>query len=153
MRSCPRRVAALGRILARTDGATLYQHDRATADEGHDFRADHGPPALGRAIGTSSCDQRCTQTWRPFLAAPNALPSGNWDIASRSDGARQWVYKGFALYTYALEKPHEIKGNETYELVRVGTTQKVIAVDQYITAGGDAAGIGIGAMFWHAVVP
>jgi predicted lipoprotein with Yx(FWY)xxD motif len=147
------RTAALGRILATSAGATLYQRDRATPDEGHEFRADHGPPALGRAYGTESCDAQCTQTWRPFRAPANALPSGNWDIAARSDGSRQWVYKGFALYTYALEKPHEIKGNETYELAQVGRQQKVIAVDQYITAGGDAAGIGVGALFWHAVVP
>ncbi len=145
--------AALGRILTRTDGATLYQRDRVTPDEGHDFRGDHGAPALGRAIGTTGCDARCTQTWRPYVAPASALPSGNWEIAVRPDGSRQWAYKGFALYTYALERPHEIKGNGTYELAQVGTTQKVIAIDQYITAGGDAAGIGIGAMFWHAVVP
>jgi predicted lipoprotein with Yx(FWY)xxD motif len=147
------RTEALGRILGLRSGATLYQRDRATPDEGHDFRADHGPPALGRALGTGSCDARCLRSWRPYAAPPDAFPSGNWDTTMRPDGSRQWVYKGFALYTYALEKPHEISGNETYDLTEVNGTEKVIAVDQYVTAGGAAAGIGVGALFWHAVVP
>jgi len=111
-------------------------------------------------ISTPSTTNGSTAHAEPSVAcsahAASAI-SARWPPScpkpARSDGSRQWVYKGFALYTYALEKPHEISGNETYDLTEVNGTEKVIAVDQYVTAGGAAAGIGVGALFWHAVVP
>jgi predicted lipoprotein with Yx(FWY)xxD motif len=162
-----RRIIPLGAILTTARGATLYQRDRAlTSEEGHDFREDHGPPALGRSFGTATCDANCATTWRPYAAPPDAVPSGFWDIAARPDGTRQWVYKGFALYTYAADKPGEINGNEIYDLAQVRDTAKAGGGD----GGGDTAGAasveeklgrgippkigtGVGALFWHAVVP
>jgi predicted lipoprotein with Yx(FWY)xxD motif len=162
-----RRIIPLGAILTTARGATLYQRDRAlTSEEGHDFREDHGPPALGRSFGTATCDANCATTWRPYAAPPDAVPSGFWDIAARPDGTRQWVYKGFALYTYSADKPGEITGNEIYDLAQIRDTAKAGGGD----GGGDTAGAdsveeklargippkigtGVGALFWHAVVP
>jgi predicted lipoprotein with Yx(FWY)xxD motif len=138
------RTADLGNILTTKRGTTLYQRDRVTTEELHPFRTDHGAPALGRALGTSTCEAACTKTWLPFVAPADALAGGYWDVATRADGARQWVYKGFALYTYAADKPGEIGGNAIYDIGRIGDP---------ILPTGDVPGAGIGGLFWHAVVP
>jgi len=162
-----RRIVPLGNILTTVGGATLYQRDRAlTSEEGHDFREDHGPPALGRSFGTATCDANCATTWRPYAAPSDTVPSGFWEIATRPDGTRQWVYKGFALYTYAADKPGEINGNEIYDLAQVGDTVKAgdnggvgdtaaaDPVEEKLARGiPPKIGTGVGALFWHAVVP
>jgi predicted lipoprotein with Yx(FWY)xxD motif len=144
------RTVELGTLLATRSGAVLYQRDRvATGAELHPFRADHGSPALGRSLGTSSCDARCAQAWPPLLAPANALPSGFWDVLVRRGGTRQWAYKGFALYTYAADEPGDFKGNAIYDLDPIGNATTRADPPVPVTA----AGIGLGAMFWHAVVP
>jgi len=162
-----RRADALGAILATARGATLYQRDRATPDESHHFRADHGAPALGRLFGTATCDDNCAKTWRPYSAPVGALASGYWDVDTRPDGTKQWAYRGFALYTYAVDKPGDMSGNEIYDLAPVGDDGAVVdtgghaplatvtgaGVDPIVPPGGDVSGVGVGAMFWHAVVP
>jgi predicted lipoprotein with Yx(FWY)xxD motif len=158
-----RPIAPLGDILTTTQGATLYQRDRALTDgEGHNFREDHGSPAVGRALGTTTCDQKCAMTWRPFVAPTDALPSGFWDVVVRPDGTRQWAYKGFALYTYTGDKAGDINGNERYDLVHVRDAptmpddggQGLTASDEReILMIPSPTGTGIGALFWHAVIP
>jgi len=156
-----RRTIELGDILATRRGATLYQRDRVTMAERHQFRTDHGSPALGRWFGTSTCDENCTKTWPPFTAPVDALPSGYWDVLTRSDGTRQWAYKGFALYTYAPDKPGDISGNAIYSLAQIRGNEASAAPNRLAAAdvdpndfvGGAAPGRGVSAMFWHAVVP
>ena len=138
------RTAELGNILTTKHGGTLYQRDRVTSEELHPFRTDHGTPSLGRTLGISTCDAACTKSWHPFVAPADAIASGYWDISMRADGTRQWVYKGFALYTYASDKPGDIGGNGMYDIGRVGDP---------ILPAGDYPGAGVGALFWHAVVP
>jgi predicted lipoprotein with Yx(FWY)xxD motif len=156
-----RRTIELGDILATRRGATLYQRDRVTIAERHQFRTDHGSPALGRWFGTSTCDENCTKTWPPFTAPADALPSGYWDVLTRSDGTRQWAYKGFALYTYAPDEPGDISGNAIYSLAQIPGNEASAAPNRLAAAdvdpndfvGGAAPGRGVSAMFWHAVVP
>jgi predicted lipoprotein with Yx(FWY)xxD motif len=159
----------LGTILATAAGATLYQRDRAEPDESHNFRTDHGAPSMGRALGVSTCDAACAKIWPPYLAPASAVPSGYWDVIARSDGQRQWVYKGYALYTYSADAAGEARGNETYDFVQMadvslpndelhgahtppvgGTEAKNV---RRVISGADASGAGVGAMFWRAVVP
>src|ERR1700733_5575627 len=148
-----RRTVDLGAILATRRGAALYQRDRVTNEELHPFRTDHGSPALGRAFGTATCDEKCTKT-RPPLAAPaDAISTGYWDVVTRADGARQWAYKGFALYTYAADKPGDIGGNAIYTLAQIGGAPNSADIDPNALLGGSASGLGVSAMFWHAVVP
>ena len=60
----------------------------------------------------------CNKVWRPYLAPKDAQPSGFWDIATRDDGTRQWVYSGYAMWTYAGDKkPGEINGNDAFDFV------------------------------------
>jgi predicted lipoprotein with Yx(FWY)xxD motif len=148
-----RRTVDLGDILSTRGGATLYQRDRVTMEELHQFRTDHGSPALGRAFGTSTCGDTCTKTWPPYTAPADALPSGYWDILARPGGARQWAYKGFALYTYAADKPGDTGGNAVYDLAQIDGNGNTAAIDPNDFVGGAAAGLGVSAMFWHAVVP
>jgi predicted lipoprotein with Yx(FWY)xxD motif len=160
-----RRTAELGTILVTASGATLYERDRPASDEIHIFRESHGPPALGRSFGTATCDELCARRWPPFTAPAHAVPHGYWDIATRLDGRRQWVYKGYALYTYGAEQAGEIRGNGIYDLEQVSDDanahevssehrpQPVAGADPFVPAGGDVSGIGVGALFWHAVVP
>jgi predicted lipoprotein with Yx(FWY)xxD motif len=147
-----RRTAELGYYFSTADGATLYAHDRAPQTEVPKIIGAHrGSPATGRALGTMSCDAACSRDWKPFLAPARAAPSGYWDIATRSDGARQWAYKGFALYTYAADRPGQARGHGLHELVQIGDAR----ADELATGRNTATtvGLGIGALYWHAVAP
>jgi len=166
-----RPITGLGNVLVTRSGATLYERDRVQpGEDNHDFHSDHGPPALGRLYGTSTCDASCAKTWPSYAAPANAVGSGYWDVLTRPDGKKQWAYKGFALYSYSGDAPGEAKGNQRYELVRIddvraraGTADETRAPLQLsardeaaymkFTSGDNAAGIGVGALFWHAVVP
>ena len=148
-----RRTVELGAILATRRGATLYQRDRVTMEELHPFRTDHGSPALGRAFGTATCDESCTKTWPPLAAPADAMSTGYWDVVMRADGGRQWAYKGFALYTFAADKPRDIGGNAIYTLAQIGGSPKSTEIDANTLVGGSASGLGVSATFWHAVVP
>jgi predicted lipoprotein with Yx(FWY)xxD motif len=148
-----RRTVELGAILATRRGATLYQHDRVTNEELHPFRTDHGSPALGRAFGTTTCDESCTRIWPPLAAPADAMSSGYWDVVTRADGARQWAYRGFALHTFAADEPGDIGGNAIYTLAQIGGSPKSAEIDPNALVGGSASGLGVSAMFWHAVVP
>ncbi len=147
-----RRTTALGYYVTTTDGATLYAHDRAPQTEVPKIIGAHrGAPPTGRALGTTSCDAACSRTWTPFLAPARATPSGYWDIATRSDRTRQWVYKGFALYTYAADRKGQALGHGLHELVQIGDAR----ADELATGRktGATVGLGIGALYWHAVAP
>jgi len=166
-----RSITGLGNVLVTRNGATLYERDRIKpGEDNHDFHSDHGPPALGRLYGTSTCDAGCARTWPSYAAPADAVASGYWDVLTRPDGRKQWAYKGFALYSYSGDAPGEARGNDRYELVRIddvgpggGTADETHAPLQLsardeaaymkFTAGDNAAGIGVGALFWHAVVP
>jgi predicted lipoprotein with Yx(FWY)xxD motif len=166
-----RSITGLGSALATAGGATLYERDRVQpGEDNHDFRSDHGPPALGRFYGTSTCDASCTSSWPPYAAPPGAVASGYWDVLTRADGVRQWAYKGYALYRYSGDTPGQAAGHQRYELVRIDdagpaeaaardahpplqlSARQEAAYVRYV-AHGNAAGIGVGALFWHAVAP
>jgi predicted lipoprotein with Yx(FWY)xxD motif len=166
-----RSVTGLGNVLVTRSSTTLYERDRVQpGEDNHDFHSDHGPPALGRLYGTSTCDTSCAGTWPPYAAPADAVASGYWDVLTRPNGKKQWAYKGFALYSYSGDVPGEARGNQRYELVRIDdvdpgedTADKTRAPLQLsahdeaaymkFTSGDKAAGIGVGALFWHAVVP
>ncbi len=46
----------------------------------------------------------CTQVWPPVLASADANPVGKWTIVTRNDGAKQWAYENYALYTSILDQ-------------------------------------------------
>ena len=59
----------------------------------------------------SVCVDECAKLWPPFTADKEASPVGDWTPVSRSDGQRQWAYKGAPIYTFIKDSPGNIKGD------------------------------------------
>jgi predicted lipoprotein with Yx(FWY)xxD motif len=111
-----------GKVLANAQGMTLYRRDGHILQSGggHNLRRGAPPrPAVGRDIGTDPrCNTECLKDWAPFLASADAEPQGFWSVAMRADGTKQWVYQGYALWTYAGDKaPGDINGHDTYQIM------------------------------------
>ena len=115
------RTPGQGSVLATAGGMTLYRRDGYILQSGggHSLRRGQPPrPAVGRDIGTDPrCANDCGKVWHPFLAPANAQPWGFWDVATRTDGSKQWVYQGYALWTYdGDKKPGDMNGHDTYDI-------------------------------------
>jgi predicted lipoprotein with Yx(FWY)xxD motif len=61
---------------------------------GTTFYAVHQNPTCGKSI----CDCQCATAWTPALAADGAKAVGDWTIATRDNGLKQWTYKGKPVY-------------------------------------------------------
>lgn len=112
--------ASQGKVLATTTGQTLYRRDGYIFQSGggHSLRRGQPPrPAVGRDIGTNArCDAKCLQVWHPYKAPNDAVPQGFWSVGTRDDGSKQWMYQGYALWTYdGDKKPGDMNGHDTYE--------------------------------------
>jgi len=119
----------LGKVWATAHGQTLYKRQGFIYQSGSGHAARRGDtvrPAVGRDIGTNPrCQKECDK-WHPFLAPANAQASGYWDVATRPDGQKQWVYQGYALWTYDGDKvPGDINGNDTFDFF-VGQDNKTV---------------------------
>lgn len=55
------------------------------------------------ANGMSNCTGQCATNWPPLTVAPNAKAMGDYSIITRSDGTRQWAYKGQPLYYFVKD--------------------------------------------------
>lgn len=121
-----------GRVLATASGMTLYRRDGIFLDTGGGQSLRHGVPirpGIGRNIGIRGCEGDCLKSWHPFLAPPNAQPDGFWDVIARPDGTHQWVYQGYALYTYSGDqKPGDMNGNDIFNIVLSDSPDQVNAV-------------------------
>lgn len=111
----------LGKLLATADGKTLYRRNSHIfqSGSGHSLRrGDPIRPAVGRDLGTNPrCTVECDK-WHPFLAPADAESWGDWSVANRTDGSKQWVQRGYALWTYdGDEAPGETNGNDSYQFV------------------------------------
>ncbi len=119
----------LGKILATADGKTLYRRNSHIfqSGSGHGLRrGDPIRPAIGRDLGTDPrCIVECNK-WHPFLAPADAEPWSDWSVATRTDGSKQWVQRGYALWTYdGDEAPGEINGNDSYQFF-IGHDNKTV---------------------------
>jgi predicted lipoprotein with Yx(FWY)xxD motif len=82
-----------GQTLVNVKGMTLYTYDKDRN-------------------GQSSCNGTCAKSWPPLLATTASSASGNWSIITRSDGSKQWAYKGKPLYTWSKDtKPGDTTGD------------------------------------------
>ncbi|MCA0202592.1 MAG: hypothetical protein LCH56_17490 [Proteobacteria bacterium] len=111
-----------GKVLANEKGMTLYRRDGHILQSGggHNLRRGAPPrPAVGRDIGTDPrCSAECLKSWHPFLAPDDAEAQGFWNVAVRADGKKQWVYQGYALWTFdGDKKPGDINGHDTYDIL------------------------------------
>ena len=75
-----------GGALVAANGMTLYSFDADKASS-----------------GKSVCNGPCAGLWPPLLAAVD-LPSGDYSVVTRDDGARQLAYKGKPLYFYKADQ-------------------------------------------------
>jgi len=158
------KTAALGNTFATAKGMTLYRRDGwlNQSGGGHSFvRGQPLRPAVGRDIGTNPrCNDMehfdttleaqggndCYKVWHPFLAPANAQPSGFWDIAVRDDGTKQWVYQGYALWTYDVDKkPGDLNGNDIFDWV--------ISEDPDVPAEVGTQVDGVASLFWALTPP
>jgi len=160
-------VIGIGTVLASDDGKALYMREGYRYQVGgHDFRGgSRGIPAMGRAIGTAGCDAECLKEFIPYKASDDAQPSGYWQIATRNDGAKQWVYKGYAVYTYTGDKPGEVTRHKDYEVNISDSDGTSRGYDDGVPAapvfnllvddGEHAPGEGAKplALYWHVIWP
>ena len=56
-------------------------------------------------FGTVSCHNECAEKYPPLLARDDAKPVGEWWIATRLDGKKQWAWRGVPVYSYAEDVP------------------------------------------------
>ncbi len=85
---------AKGKALVNGDGMTLYTFDNDSK-------------------GKSNCNGACANVWLPLIATVDASASGDFSLITRSDGRKQWAYKGKPLYTFANDKKAgDTTGNE-----------------------------------------
>ena len=79
--------------LVDGDGMTLYTFD-------NDSKA------------KSNCNGQCANLWPPLIATTDADASGDYSLITRSDGRKQWAYKGKPLYTWSKDtKPGDTTGD------------------------------------------
>jgi predicted lipoprotein with Yx(FWY)xxD motif len=69
-------------IMTDTAGNTLYTFDKD-------------------APGKSNCAGDCLKKWPAFIAKPEAGETGDFSLIGRTDGGRQWAFKGKPLYYFA----------------------------------------------------
>ena len=103
-----------------------------------------------KGLGARGCDDSdCVKMYKPIVASKDAKSWGFWEVMTRTDGTRQWAYRGNALYTYAGDKkPGDILGNNRHIIVYGDTEGKI---DLSVTGGDDvdgkyASGSGL---YWH----
>lgn len=60
----------------------------------------------------SNCYGQCAAMWPPLSVASSAKPLGEYTVVQRTDGAKQWAYKGQPLYYFAKDqKSGEMMGD------------------------------------------
>lgn len=79
------RSAIKGWVYGNESGMTLYTYEKDTA-------------------GKSNCLAECATNWPPVRPVAGAAAVGNWSIISRSDGGKQWAYRGRPVYTSVKDK-------------------------------------------------
>lgn len=81
-----------GQVLADNRGMTLYTSDADAPDR-------------------STCNTACARTWVPLAAPRLAMAIGEFTVAERPDGMKQWAHKRRPLYTYVGDvRPGDANG-------------------------------------------
>lgn len=89
-------------------GISLRQNARANGDLLVDHR---GMSLYVRDRKAGACKDDCLKTWQPVTAGELAKAVGEWSVAERDDGRRQWAYKGYPVYRFIGDtRPGEVNG-------------------------------------------
>jgi predicted lipoprotein with Yx(FWY)xxD motif len=112
--------SAAGAVYADSKtGKTLYARNAYIyRDGGHSARMNISfIPSVSRDLGTDVCSGECLKSWQPLVAPADAKRSGFWAVATQKDGVRQWIYKGFPVFTFAKDRrAGDILGHDRFEL-------------------------------------
>ena len=109
-----KKIGAAGKVLVDANGRALYRNDQ-----------ERGKMVL--------CVGECVKFWQPLIShgAPKgkALP-GKLGLAKRPGGAMQVTYNGKRLYTFTIDRPGKVTGDNfrdafggqsfTWHVVRLG---------------------------------
>lgn len=143
-----------GPLLTTRDGLSVYTEARYNLQYGgRETRTGYVIPYnLAKDVGAKGCVGSCTEMWKPVKAPADAVSWGFWEVATRADGSKQWVYKGSPLYTYAGDhKGGDIEGNNRHVVVYgdpEGKTDLSVVVGQQPHGGGPSMESGAG-YYWH----
>ncbi|MHB1206673.1 MAG: hypothetical protein ACYCZX_13975 [Rhodospirillaceae bacterium] len=89
-------------------------------------------------LGKATCVDECAKIWIPAAVPAKAKPFGEWTVVSRTDGVKQWAYRGKALYHFIKDvDPASTWGNSP---ARFGARRKNGA-GEYV--GGGVRGSGV----------
>jgi predicted lipoprotein with Yx(FWY)xxD motif len=106
----------LGPVFADAHGHTLYEWKGDTKAGASQCNADRYHEIIGAGSVTYFLPDyqtrpTCQEVWPPFAATETSAPVGDWSVITRTDGSRQWAYKGKALYTFVDDsRPGEVNG-------------------------------------------
>lgn len=84
----------VGQYLANSSGNALYTYG-------------------GDTNSVSNCSGSCIYSWPPYgptASSTTTLPT-NITIITRSDGTKQYAYKGMPLYTFSGDSSGQVTGN------------------------------------------
>ncbi|BAL77237.1 COG4315 family predicted lipoprotein [Bradyrhizobium cosmicum] len=85
-----------GPKLVDLKGMTLYHYERDTTGK------------------TSTCNDKCTESWVPLPAPADAKAVGDFTVINRDDGSKMWAYRYRPLYTSPADKaPGDVNGIAT----------------------------------------
>jgi len=84
--SMPASVKVTNGVLTDTKGMTLYTWDK------------------DKEANKSACEGNCIMTWPAMKAGGADKDTGDWKVITRSDGSKQWAYKGKPLYYFVMDK-------------------------------------------------
>lgn len=91
----------------------------------------------------SVCTGTCTREWMPLKAPAMAVARDAWTIVQRTDGIRQWAYKGTPLYRYAGDlAPGDTRGHEASRKQWVAyVLEPLPALPAWVTVQASDAGL------------
>lgn len=117
-----------GAVFADAQGHTLYRwplHGLRNGDVGDRKNAAsncgteiysensglQSPWPPGLTLPDAGARGSCLDLWPAVMATPDAKPVGKWSMIARKDGAKQWAYDGYPIYTSNLDKqPGDVLG-------------------------------------------
>jgi predicted lipoprotein with Yx(FWY)xxD motif len=108
-----------GLIFVTPSGMTLYTYGPDDATPGKSQCTNipvKGFPDPTSGFGTyplPRADERksCAQKWPPYLADEHASTADDWSVIDRTEGGKQWAYRGHPLYTAIKDhKPGDRNG-------------------------------------------
>ncbi len=112
----------IGHVLADAKGLTLYTYDKDST-------------------GKSACDAKCARTWMPVIAPAMAAAKGDWSLAARADGTRQWAYQGKPVYRYVTDvRPTDTRGEGVDPKWHPAVVEQPPARPSWVTVQGADAG-------------